>query len=107
MREPMPGGGFAVDPATLTGVAGQLGTAYDDLNTAFGDILSSSSADASVFGDPDVAGPWGDFCSDYFAEVQEDVNALSELIEKLLTTAQRYQETEADVTGSVTGAGAG
>ena len=105
----MPGGGagFAVDPATLTGVAGTLGAAHDELNATFVDVVNGSSVDAEVFGDPEVAGSWGDFSSAYLVELQEDINALSELVNKLLTTAQRYEEAEASVTGAVKGASAG
>ena len=108
MREPPSGdgSGFNVDPATLSGVAGLLGSAYDELNAAFGSMIDGSDADVSVFGDPDVVQPWSDFCTDYFAELQVDSAALAELISKLMTTAQRYQETEANVTGAVKGAGA-
>ena len=110
MREPDPGGGsgFAIDPATLTGVAGELGTSYDDLNTASADLVATAYAgdDNSVFGDPDVVSAWNGFCSAYLSEFDEDVAALAELINKLLTTAQKYAETEANVTGTISGSGA-
>ena len=95
--------GFAVDPAALGGVAGELGQAYDDLNTAFGQVCATSSAgdDGSVFAAPEVVTAWNAFCTAFLNEFDEDVAALSELINRLMTTAQRYTETEAQVTGSI------
>jgi hypothetical protein len=99
MRPVIPdsGDGFAVDPATLGGVAGDLGRAYDDLNTAYGDLLATAYAgdDASVFGAPEVVTAWNQFCSAFFGEFEEDLAAVAELINKLMTSAQKYTENEA------------
>ena len=107
MLEPEPGdgSGFAVDPATLSGVAGELGKSYDDLNNGYVDLLTTVYAgdDNSVFGDPDVVTAWNAFSSAYLSEFDEDIAAVSELITKLLTTAQRYAETDAAVTSQLNG----
>lgn len=109
MLEPDGGGGdgFAVDPATLSGVAGTLGKTYDDLGEGNADLMSTVYAgdDDSVFGDPDVVTAWNSFTSAILSEFDEDTTAVAELITKLLTTAQRYTEADSGVADQFTAAG--
>jgi uncharacterized protein YukE len=102
------GSDFQVDPAQLTGVAGQLGKAYDDFNTALADYYGAAcTADTeTVFGDAAVAHAATAFNTAWGSELELYVEALAEMVRNVETTAQRYQETERAVTQGFTGIGA-
>jgi hypothetical protein len=101
------GSDFQVDPAGLTGVAGQLGRAYDDFNTVIVDYYGAADADGSnVFGDPTVGQAATAFNTAWGAEFEVYVEAIAEMVRNVSTTAQRYQETERAVTQNLHGIGA-
>jgi uncharacterized protein YukE len=99
------GSGFQVDPAQLSGVAGELGRAYDDFNTAIVDD-DMAYTDPSAFGDQAVGQAWQAFDSAWTSEMADYAAALAEMERNVETTAQRYQETEQAVTQSFRGIGA-
>ena len=100
------GSDFQVDPAQLSGAAGQLGRAYDDFNTALVDYYGAACEDASVFGDATVGQAATAFNTALASELELYVEALAEMVRNVSTTAQRYQETERAVTQGFTRIGA-
>lgn len=100
------GGDFQVDPAQLSGVAGDLGHAYDDFNTAIADD-DMAYTDPSAFGDQAVGQAWQAFDGAWAGEMAETVEAIAEMVRNVETTAQRYQETEHAVTQNFLRIGAG
>jgi uncharacterized protein YukE len=101
------GSDFQVDPAQLTGVAGQLGKAYDDFNTVLADYYGAACTDTeTVFGDAAVGQAVTAFNTAWGSELEVYVEALAEMVRNVSTTAQRYQETERAVTQGFTGIGA-
>jgi uncharacterized protein YukE len=88
---------FQVDPAQLSGVAGDLGRAYDDFNTAIADD-DLAYTDPSAFGDQPVGQAWQSFDEAWSSEMSTYQQALVEMVRNVETTAQRYQETEQAVT---------
>ncbi|HTJ66231.1 MAG TPA: hypothetical protein VL551_01760 [Actinospica sp.] len=99
------GSDFEVDPAQLGGVAGRLGRAYDDFNTAIVDD-DSAYTDPAAFGDPTVGQAWQSFDSAWAAEMSTYAEALAEMVRNVETTAQRYRETEQSITENLRGIGA-
>ena len=99
------GVGFRVDPAGLTGVAGQVGKAYDDLNGAIADFHGGDGLPPDAFGDSGVADAWVAFSAAWSHELSLTREALAELVRKVSTTAQRYEEGEAAIVASVNRAG--
>ena len=99
------GSDFQVDPARLGGVAGELGRAYDDFNTAIVDD-DMAYTDPSAFGDAAVGQAWQAFDRAWASEMSTCAEALAELVRNVETTAQRYQETEHAVTAGFVGIGA-
>ena len=101
------GADFQVDPGQLTGVAGQLGRAYDDFNTVIADYDGAAcTADASMFGDATVGQAATAFNTAWAAELEVYVEALAEMVRNVSTTAQRYQETERAATQAFSRIGA-
>lgn len=100
------GSGFQVDPASLSGVAGQLGRAYDDYNNVIVDFFGTACYGADVFGDAGVGQAWTAFNDAWTNELNLSSAALAEAVEKVSTSAQLYQETEDSVTGIMKRAGA-
>jgi hypothetical protein len=86
------GGGFAVDLAQLGGVAGQIGVAYDDLNTAIIQYGQEASS-PSDFG-TEVAGSWSDFDGAWAQELNVFSLALSETASKVHTAGANYAAAE-------------
>jgi len=105
MLAPDGGGDFQVDPAQLGGVAGQLGKAYDDFDTAIVDY-DTVGVDQSAFGDSTVGQAWTAFNAAWGSEMSVYLEALAEMVRNVSTTAQRYQETETAVTRNLTRIGA-
>ena len=87
------GADFQVDPALLGGVAGELGRAYDDFNTAIADD-DMAYTDPSAFGDQAAGQAWRAFDGAWATEMAEYAEALAEMVRNVETTAQRYRETE-------------
>jgi uncharacterized protein YukE len=84
--------GFEVDPATLKGAAGKLGTAYDNFLAVVSDFDSSGAFDPSLFGD--VQDAWSSFDTAWANEVTTTRAAIAELIQKVSTTADAYSNTD-------------
>lgn len=84
------GDGFAVDPARLDGVAGQLGRCYDDFSAAAGEFAGGGPA--QVLGD--VRDAWTGFDNAWTNELLTTKTALAELIGKVSSTADTYRDTE-------------
>ncbi|HEX3790789.1 MAG TPA: type VII secretion target [Pseudonocardiaceae bacterium] len=103
--DPGGGSGFGVDPAQLKGVAGQLGKAYDDVNTAITDFSGSECLDAAVFGDFGMGPAWSAFDSAWASELSVTGAAISELITKVSTTADNYRNTDDRIAAGFTAAG--
>ncbi|HEY3867797.1 MAG TPA: hypothetical protein VGM10_05585 [Actinocrinis sp.] len=99
--DPGGGSGFQVDPASLSGVAGQLGRVYDDYNTVIADFYDSLCYSADAFGDSGVGQAWTAFNTAWGSELSVDSDALAEAVRKVSTSAQLYQETEDNVTAAV------
>ena len=97
--DPGGGGGFEVDPAQLGGVAGQLGTAYDDLGTASADYAGLECYAESDFGDFGMGAAWSAFDGAWAAELGLLSSAVAELIGKVDTTAGNYGANEGTVAG--------
>jgi len=91
------GADFQVDPAQLGGVAGELGRAYDDFNTAIADD-DMAYTEQSAFGDHAAGRAWQAFDGAWTSEMAEYAAALAEMVRNVETTAQRYRETEQAVT---------
>lgn len=103
MLEPVGGSSdFSVDPAALGGVAGQLGRAYDEMNQAVVDYTGSACYSSGAFGTATVGRAWADFDSAWAGELSVFSEAIADLVKKVETTAQNYQETEAAVHARVT-----
>jgi hypothetical protein len=111
------GSDFQVDPEQLGGVAGELGRAYDDFQTAIVDdgmafTEPSAFGDAAVgqawqaFGDAAVGQAWQAFDGAWTGEMAEVSAALAEMVRNVETTAQRYRETEQAITRNLNGIGA-
>lgn len=90
MTNPTAGDGFAVDPAGLDGVAGQLGRCYDDFDAASEEFTRGGPA--SAFGD--VRDAWSGFDDAWTAELLTTKTAIAELIGKVSSTADTYRDTE-------------
>lgn len=97
--DPGGGDGFEVDPAQLGGVAGQLGRAYDDFNTAITDYGGTACYAESDFGDFGVGPAWSTFNGAWAGEMNVLSSALSELIHKVDTTRANYSANESHVAG--------
>jgi hypothetical protein len=95
------GTGFDVDPAQLSGVAGQLGKVYDDYNTALADFDSGPCVADGVYGDSGVAQAANSCFGAWAQELSFTQSALHEMVEKVSTSAQLYQETESTITGNL------
>jgi len=80
--------GFSVDPAHLAGAAGQLGQAFDDLNTAINQY-GSGSATLADFGS-EAASAWASFDGAWAQELNVLGLALTEMIRKVSKTAVGY-----------------
>jgi len=101
LRASSDGTGFQVDPEELSGVAGRLGQAYDDFTTAITDFHGLECYCAGMFGDSNVGAAWVAVNSAWAEELTAAGAALAELIHKVSTTAQLYQETEASITATI------
>lgn len=88
----IPDGGFSVDPAELGGVAGQIGVAYDDLNTAIGQYCQEVPAPGD-FG-REVAGSWSDFDGAWAQELAVLSEALNETASKVHAAGANYSAAE-------------
>jgi hypothetical protein len=104
MIQSMPGDGggsaFAVDPATLTGVAGTLGQSYDELNDALAALITPASLTGGDFGDPGVAAAWNSYWTACQNEFSDDVAAVQELIDNLIGTADNYLKVDESIASS-------
>jgi hypothetical protein len=98
--DPGGGDGFEVDPAQLGGVAGQLGRAYDDLNTAITDYAGNACYSQPDFGDFGMGPAWSNFDGAWAGEMDVLDAAIDELIKKIDATAGNYSGNEDDVAGS-------
>ncbi|WP_216892535.1 WXG100 family type VII secretion target [Nocardia alni] len=83
---------FKVDPATLNGAAGRIGAAYDEVNTTLG-ALTESGTPSADFGA--VLSAHDRFAAAWLPETSVFLSALGETVQKLLDSAQLYQETDA------------
>jgi hypothetical protein len=93
---PVPGSrddGFRVDPALLSGVAGQVGKGYDDLTTAISQYGQGSSAPGD-FGS-EVASAWSNFDNAWARELNAVRLALMEMTSNFHTSAAGYASAEA------------
>jgi uncharacterized protein YukE len=99
------GSDFQVDPEQLGGVAGELGRAYDDFQTAIVDD-GMAFTEPSAFGDAAVGQAWQAFDGAWTGEMAEVSAALAEMVRNVETTAQRYRETEQAITRNLNGIGA-
>jgi hypothetical protein len=95
------GTGFDVDPAQLTGIAGRMGKVYDDYDTALADFESAPCVADGVYGDSGVAQAADSCFSAWAQELSFTLSALQEMVEKVSTSAQLYQETESAITGNL------
>lgn len=82
--------GFSVDPATLHGVAGQIGKAYDDLNTAISQYCGPEQGTPGVFGS-EVSAAWTNFNGAWSQEFNVLGLAIQEMIGKVGGAALGYQ----------------
>ncbi|HEX4223072.1 MAG TPA: type VII secretion target [Pseudonocardiaceae bacterium] len=98
--DPGGGDGFEVDPAQLGGVAGALGRAYDDFNTAITDYAGTACYSQSDFGDFGMGPAWSNFDGAWAGEMGVLDAAIEELIKKVDATAGNYSTNEDDVAGS-------
>lgn len=98
--DPGGGDGFEVDPAQLGGVAGQLGRAYDDFNTAITDYAGTACYAQSDFGDFGMGPAWANFDGAWASEMNVLSEAIEELIKKVDTSANNYRDNEDEVAGS-------
>jgi hypothetical protein len=99
--DPGGGDGFAVDPAQLSGVAGQLGEAYDDFNRAITDYSGNACYSQSDFGDFGMGSAWSNFDGAWAGEMNVLDSALAELIQKVKLTNINYRDNEDEVAGSL------
>ncbi|HEV2639858.1 MAG TPA: hypothetical protein VGX23_32295 [Actinocrinis sp.] len=95
------GSGYQVDPASLAGVAGQIGQAYDDYNTVIVDYLGSACYSEGIFGDPGVGQAWTAFNSAWGDELSVTSEALGEAAQKISAALQQYQSAEHAITGAL------
>jgi hypothetical protein len=98
--DPGGGNGFQVDPAGLGGVAGQLGRAYDDFETAITDYAATAGYNQQDFGDFGMGPAWSNFDGAWAGEMSVLDSAIAELIKKVDTTAANYSGNESDIAGS-------
>jgi hypothetical protein len=98
--DPGGGDGFQVDPAGLGGVAGQLGRAYDDFDTAITDYTGTACYSQADFGDFGMGAAWSNFDGAWAGEMDVLDEALAELIQKVNTTKANYTDNESGVAGS-------
>lgn len=98
--DPGGGDGFQVDPAGLGGVAGQLGRAYDDFDTAITDYAGTACYSQADFGDFGMGAAWSNFDGAWAGEMDVLDEALAELIQKVNTTKANYTDNESGVAGS-------
>lgn len=96
-------GGFSVDLAQLGGVAGQIGAAYDELNTAITQYGQEGAASGD-FG-TEVAGSWSDFDGAWAQELNVFGLAISEAASKVHTAGSNYAAAEAVNTSEANGVG--
>lgn len=99
----VPDGGYTVDLAQLGGVAGQIGLAYDDLNTAITQY-GQEVASAGDFG-REVASSWSGFEDAWLQELNVFSLALSETAEKVHTAGANYAAAESANTNSINSVG--
>ena len=105
-----PGGsdGFSVDPASLSGVAGQVGRAYDDYDTVIVYFCGTGDTPSGTeLGQDGVPAAWSAFESAWGAELSTTSLALAELTRKLQATSENYSTNEAKVAGAIAGVGGG
>lgn len=98
--DPGGGDGFQVDPAALGGVAGQLGRAYDDFDSAITDYAGTACYSQADFGDFGMGPAWSNFDGAWAAEMDVLDEAIAELIQKVDATKANYTENEDNVAGS-------
>jgi|GEM_PF-4972658 len=97
---PLPGEGswdgteFAVDPAGLQGVTGEVGRVYDDVNAAVTDWGGATVLSVQALGDPGIASAYSGFMQAWSTETNLTESALGELVKNLSTAKQLYEETE-------------
>ncbi|MBO0806198.1 MAG: hypothetical protein J2P25_24385 [Nocardiopsaceae bacterium] len=96
MTSPPIGDGFEVDPARLHGVAGELGSCYDDFCAVSEEFARGGSGSAvsgsAVFGD--VGSAWSSFDNAWTNELLTTKTAIAELIGKVSSTADTYRDVE-------------
>ncbi|MGF6889194.1 uncharacterized protein YukE [Nocardia sp. GAS34] len=85
---------FALDPAGLQGVAGQVGRVYDDVNDAITDWSDAIALSAQALGDPKLASVYSGFVQVWSPETNATGLALGELVKNLSTAKQLYEETD-------------
>lgn len=88
----VPDGRYTVDLAQLGGVAGQIGLAYDDLNTAITQY-GQEVASPGDFGS-EVASSWSGFEDAWLQELNVFSLALNETAEKVHTAGANYAAAE-------------
>jgi len=85
---------FFVDPAGLHGIAGEVGRVYDDVNTALTDWIAAVALSAEELGDADLASDYSRFMQAWSQETNLNESALGELVKKVSTANQLFQETD-------------
>jgi hypothetical protein len=105
--DPGGGDGFSVDPASLSGVAGQVGRAYDDYNTVIVYFCGADVPSGTELGQDGVPAAWSAFESAWSAELSTTSLALAELTRKLQATSDNYRANEAKVAEGIAGVGGG
>jgi hypothetical protein len=98
-----PDDGFSVDPAQLHGVAGQIGRASDDLNTAINQF-GGDYPDPAEFG-TGVSGAWSNFVGAWAQELNTFGLAVTEMITKVQTAGADYAGADAKTTRAVQSVG--
>jgi hypothetical protein len=99
--EVAPDGGFSVDLAELGGVAGQIGVADDDLDTAITQY-GQEAASAGDFG-TEVAGAWSDFDGAWAQELNVLGLAISEMASQVHTAGTNYTTADSANTRNIRG----
>ena len=99
MPLPIPDGGYTVDPAQLGGVAGQIGLAYDDVNTAINQYCQELPAPGD-FG-TEVASAWSDFDSAWMQELNVLGMAVGEAASNVHTAGANYSAAESVNTSAI------
>ncbi len=97
---------FQVDPASLSGAAGQLGQAYDDMNTAIAYYASAGTSAPAAFGDFGMADAWSSFDSAWSDELSVTAAALQELSQKVAASSVVYTHNESRTVSSFHAVGA-